>query len=136
MAFTAYTGDLTIDLQYIRFFTGDTQENTSPAQGGPRPDKRNYSDEEINSVLTIEGHKVATVASLFETLASEWSAWALVDQEDRIEIDATKVFDAFMKRASEWRGKPDGAGTGATSLVAGVIGLDLQQTATEADFPS
>jgi len=134
MAFT-YDDTLLTDLGYVRFKIGDTQENTDNTQGGPRPDKRNFSDSEANAIITDEGHKVAAIAGLFEVLANEWSAWALSEKEGDVNIDSKEVADMYVKRASFWRSKPNGSqADDPNSLVTGVVRLDYQQTATDQDF--
>lgn len=134
MTFAAYDPNLATDLSYVRFKIGDTQENTGPEQGGPRPDKRNFSDEEITAIITDEGHKVAAIAGLFEVLANEWSAWALSEKEGEVSIDAKAIADMYAKRAAFWRKKPNGSqADDPDTIIPGVVGLDLQQTDTVND---
>lgn len=104
MTFT-YVGDLSTNLDKIRFYAGDTQSNA-----GPRPDKRNFTDEEIAALLTIESSEVnATIASLFETLASEWTSYALSESADKVSYNARNVAENYFNLSQEWRSKPGGA---------------------------
>ncbi|GIK36563.1 MAG: hypothetical protein BroJett011_03960 [Chloroflexota bacterium] len=104
MAFT-YDETLATDRDKVRFRTGDTQQTA-----GPRPDKRNFSDAEIAAVLDDEDDRVnGAIASIFETLASEWTAWALVDKEGEAQIDAKEVAKGYREQAKIWRAKPGGS---------------------------
>lgn len=118
----AFTYDLTTDQGKVRFNLGDTVPDA-----GPRPDKRNFSDEEIDHLLSEEGSVVvAATAFGFEILTSEWRAFALKDKEDESEFDAKGLADGYAKQADDWRAKP-GGGTSSKALQAGVIGLDVQE---------
>jgi hypothetical protein len=104
MTFT-YTDALTTDRDKIRLRTGDTQENV-----GPRPNKSNYSDEEITFILSEESAAVnGAIAHTFEILANEWAAWAIQEREGEVSMDAKEVADNFRKQAAYWRSKPGGA---------------------------
>lgn len=118
----AFTYDLTTDRGIVRLGLGDTVENA-----GPRPDKRNYSDAEIDYFIATEtaGNTAATALG-FETLASEWGAYAITEREGEVGFDAKTVSDQYFKLAQYWRSKPDG-GTGGGSLQAGVIALDFME---------
>lgn len=123
MAFT-YSDALSTDRDNIRFRVGDTQENK-----GPRPDKRNFSDAEIASVLSDESTATATVAALFEVLASEWSSFALSEKNDEIWLDAKTTADEYRKRAAEWRSKPGGSSTAQRS--GGLIAITRKDAWTD-----
>lgn len=56
----------------IRLLVGDTKE-----AAGPRPDSSNFSDEEIDIFLDMEGdHAMRAAAAILETLAAEWGAYS------------------------------------------------------------
>jgi hypothetical protein len=118
----AFTYDLTTDRGVIRLNLGDTVENA-----GPRPDKRNFSDSEIDYLIATEtaGNTAATALG-FETLASEWGAYTIQEREGEVSFDAKEVSDKFLSLANYWRGKPDG-GTGGKSLTGGVLTLDFME---------
>lgn len=118
----AFTYDLTTDRGVVRFNLGDTIENE-----GPRPSKRNFSDAEIDYLIATEtaGNTAATALG-FETLASEWGAYAIQEREGEVSFDAKEVIDKYFKLANYWRNKPDG-GTGGNSLQAGVLVLDFME---------
>lgn len=118
----AFTYDLTTDRGIIRFNLSDTVENA-----GPRPDKRNYSDAEIDYLIATETAGTTAATALgFETLASEWGAYTISEREGEVSFDAKEVSDQYFDLAKYWRGKP-GGGTGGGSLVAGVLTLDFME---------
>lgn len=116
----AFTYDLTTNRGKVRFNLGDTVENQ-----GPRPDKRNFTDAEIDYLIDTEtdGNTAATAYG-FEILASEWASYALAEREGETNFDAKEVSDQYIDIAQEWRNKPDG-GTGGGSISAGVLTLDF-----------
>ncbi len=118
----AFTYDLTTNAGKVRFNVGDTVENS-----GPRPDKRNFSDAEIDYLIATETAGNTAAAALgFETLSSEWAAYALAERTGEGSFDAKEVSELYLKIAYEQRSKPDG-GTGGRSLQAGVITLDFME---------
>ena len=118
----AFTYDLTTDNGIVRFSLGDTEENK-----GPRPDKRNFSDAEIDYLIATEtAGTIAATALGFETLASEWGAYTVSEREGETNFDAKEVSDQFFDLATYWRSKP-GGGTGGGSLVGGVVTLDFME---------
>ena len=111
MTFT-YTPDFTTDRDNIRLHIGDTQSGK-----GPRPDKRNFSDEEIAAILSDEdGRRNGAIAGLFEILTAEWRAYALSEKKDDVDFDAKGVADGYAKEAERWRKKPGGSPEAAASL--------------------
>jgi hypothetical protein len=65
----AFTYDITTDVGKVRFQIGDRVENT-----GVRPDGTNFSDEEIEMMLTeLNDNILATSARLLSTLSAEWA---------------------------------------------------------------
>lgn len=123
----AFTYDLTTNRGIVRFNIGDTQENQ-----GPRPDKRNFSDAEIDYLLSSEsaGTTTAATAAAFEVLANEWAAYALSETEGEVRFDAKEVSDRYSDLADDWRHKPDG-GTGTDTIQGGVIELDINTKADD-----
>jgi hypothetical protein len=118
----AFTYDLTTDRGVIRLNLGDTVENA-----GPRPDKRNFSDAEIDYLLATETAGTTAATALgFEILASEWGAYTIGEREGEVSFDAKEVSDQYFGLADYWRSKPDG-GTGGKSLTGGVLTLDFME---------
>lgn len=104
MAFT-YSDALSYDRDKVRFHIGDTQEDA-----GPRPDKRNFSDNEIAFALDTEDDRInGTVAYLLEILANEWTAYAIQEREGEVQMDAKEVAANYREQAAFWRTKPGGA---------------------------
>lgn len=68
MTFT-YVGTLTTDLDRIRFEIQDTVASPS----GVKPGGANFTDEEIEGVLTVAGSVSAAIGMLYKAL---WIAWA------------------------------------------------------------
>lgn len=107
-----YLPDFTLDRDYIRLHIGDTQ-----VDAGPRPDKRNYSDDEIAAVLDAEDdRRNGAVAGMFEILSAEWRSYALRERKDDVEFDAKGVADGYAKEAAKWRDKPGGSSDAEASL--------------------
>jgi hypothetical protein len=130
MAFT-FSDTLTTDHDWIRLKAGDTIENY-----GPRPftgSNRNFSDALIAAILSDEGHKVATVAALFEILAAEWGANKMSEREGEASRDAKEVADYYLSLANEWRAKENGGGGSLNSISGGVVDLDI--AARGDDYP-
>lgn len=117
----SYLGDLLTDLDVVRFNVGDTVN-----LAGPRPDKRNFSDAEVNAIINIEGHTTAATARLFEVLAAEWGSYAVSEREGEVAFDGKAVIDKYTDLANEWRKKPNG-GDSSRILQAGVITLDFME---------
>ena len=104
MAFS-YSDVLTVDRDKVRFRIGDTQLNA-----GPRPDGRNFSDLELDFILSEEDSRVnGAIAHSFEILENEWSQYALSEKLQDVSFDAREVADNYAKRAAKWRKKPGGA---------------------------
>jgi len=96
MAFT-YTGELTTDKDRVRFYIQDTIEN-----GGPKPSDGNFTDSEIDGLLTVEGSWQKAVAAGFETLASAWRRYPNF-RADGLTLSRTDIADGYTKQALEWR---------------------------------
>ena len=62
-----YKGDLSTDLDRVRFYLGDTDDVTFV---GPKPDGSFFGDDELNGLITLEGSWQRAVAAGFETLAA------------------------------------------------------------------
>jgi hypothetical protein len=116
MAFT-YAETLLTDRDKIRLRIGDTQ-----TAAGPRPDKRNFSDAEIAFVLTEETAVNASIAHLFEILASEWTSYSISEKDADVSFDAKGLAETYHRRALEWRAKP--GGTAVVQQAGGWVTLD------------
>ncbi len=112
MTFT-YSDALTTDRDKIRLRTKDTQANE-----GPRPDNRNFSDEEITFILTEESTVTASIAHTFEILTSEWTPFSMSQKDGAASFNARKLADDYRELALEWRNKPGGS---ADALLSGSL---------------
>ncbi len=110
-----YNDALTEDRDKVRLDIGDTQENT-----GPRPDKRNFSDEEIAFLLTDEGSVVGAIGHAFEILAAEWESYSIQEREGEISYDAKQKAQDYDKRAEKFPHKSGG--------LSSLFGLNYRST--------
>lgn len=111
MTFT-YAGTLTTDLDKIRFKIQDTVENS-----GVKPNGGNFSDEEINGLLDVEGNVNRTVAALYEALATVWANYVDTKIGPRDE-KLSQIADRYVKIAKQWR---DDYGYGTQTLTTGFV---------------
>lgn len=115
MAFT-YLGTLANDRDKIRFYLRDTTEGA-----GPLPADANFSDAEIDGLITAEGSWQKAVAAGFETLAASWRRYPSF-QADGLRLDRTAIADGYAAQAASWRrryGASGGAGSRAVTRVDG-----------------
>lgn len=108
----SFTYSLATDRGKIRLNLGDTVQNK-----GPRPDKRNFSDDEIDYFVSSESDNVeAATARGFETLASEWTSYSLSEREGDVSFDAKGMANLYKARAGEWWGKSGRSTTNAPTF--------------------
>lgn len=115
MAFT-YIGDLSTDIDKVRFYIQDTVSGS-----GPKPGDGNFTDAEITGLVDVEGSWQRAVAAGFETLSSSWRRYPNF-QADGLRVDRTAIADGYAKQAATWRkkyGRTGGAGSRATTRVDG-----------------
>lgn len=117
MGFT-YIGDLSTDLDEIRFEIGDTVEDA-----GVKPGNSNYSDEEINGILAIEETVGATVARLYGNLASLWGKYVDSKIGPRDE-KLSQVAASYRALAKQWRDDYPAASAG---IAVGYLDFDVDQ---------
>lgn len=96
MTFT-YVGDLSTDLDKIRFNVQDTVESS-----GPKPGDGNFTDEEIAGAITQAGDWERAVAVLFEALAAVWTRHADIRVGPR-QQSFSQVAGGFRKQAEKWK---------------------------------
>lgn len=90
-----------------RFSIGDTVIGS-----GPRPDNRNFSDDEIDRAIEVEGgYWQRAVAALYEILSTEWASRVDVSAGDQSYGRATPTV-RFAELAREWRQRWGYLGTG------------------------
>jgi hypothetical protein len=100
-----YRGDLSTDLDKVRFYIGDTSD-TATGGTGVKPDGSNYTDEEINGVIATEGSYQAAVSSMAYTLAFAFASKSNL----RVELYSesfSDIADRYQKLGDEWQEKAD-----------------------------
>lgn len=107
-----YTGDLLTDLDRVRFNIGDTVEDA-----GPKPEDGNFTDAEINGLVTIEGSWQRAVAAAFETLASLWARHTNFTAEG-MSASQSDIAKQYAASAIEWRNRYGFSGTGGAGSIA------------------
>ena len=97
MAFT-YLGTLATDLDLTRFNLNDTVEDA-----GPRPADANYTDAELNGLITVEGSWQRAVAAGFERLAAEWTRFPSFKETQGLSLNRSDIAKGFAATAATWR---------------------------------
>ena len=125
MTFT-YSPNLETLVSEIRFNTGDSEENA-----GPRPNEKNFSDEELVALLAKYDDDVARVTCIiFDTLATEWSKFAISYTIGPRKEELHRISARYEAKSREWAVT---AGIASTTFVAGfkraVYGADSEHTA-------
>lgn len=111
MAFT-YSDALTLDLDLVRFYLGDTVSGS-----GPKPGDGNFSDEEIAGLVTIEGTWQRATAAAFETLAGLWARHVNFSA-DGTQVSQSDIAKQYRESALIWRGRYGTAATGSSGSSA------------------
>ena len=97
MAFT-YLGTLGTNLDRVRFNINDTVEDS-----GPRPADANYTDAELNGLITVEGSWQRAVAGGFERLAAEWMRFPSFKETNGLSLNRSDIAKGFLDIAGTWR---------------------------------
>ncbi len=108
MAFT-YAGDLSSDREKVRFYLQDAVSGS-----GPKPADANFTDEELDGLITAEGSWQRAVAAGFETLAAAWRRYPTF-KADGLSLNRSDIAKGYSTQAKEWRRKYGGSGGGAGS---------------------
>lgn len=97
---------ITEDIGKLRFEIGDTVESN-----GPRPDNRNFSNEELQHVLDEEETTGRAAARLCEILVKEWSKRAGTERlgPRGYARNQAKAFAAEAERLRRLYGYPEAA---------------------------
>jgi len=96
MAFT-YAGDLSTDRDKVRFYLQDTILDS-----GPLPGDVNFTDGEIDGLLTAEGSWQRAVAAGFETLAAAWKRFPTF-KADGLTLNRSDIASGYAEQALYWR---------------------------------
>jgi len=98
MAFT-YAGDLSTDLDKVRFHLQDTVENS-----GPKPGDGNFTDAELNGLITEQGTWERATAVALDVLETAWATYADLKVGPRSE-SLSQIADRYARKAQAWREK-------------------------------
>lgn len=120
MTFT-YTGTLATDLDFIRFKIGDRTASSGPLPGTGTA--TNFTDEEINGLLSEEGTKERTVAALYEMLGAAWARYVDSKIGPRDE-KLSQVSARYFALAKQWR---DDYGSSGSDLFVGYLNEGLNE---------
>lgn len=114
MAFT-YSDDLSSDRAKVRFHLQDVTESS-----GPRPGGGNFSDAEVDGLITLGGSWERAVSSGLDALAVAWAKYADLTEGPHRE-SLSQIGATYRKQASEWRAI---YGIAVPARVAGIIKID------------
>lgn len=110
MAFT-YDDSLSTDRAKVRFYLQDTVSGS-----GPKPSSGNFTDNEVDGLVTAEGKWQRAVAAGLETLAASWRRYADITVGPRKE-SLSQIAEGYASDAEEWRDRHGYSGTGTTGAV-------------------
>lgn len=96
MSFT-YTDKLSDSRSKVRFYLQDTVVNE-----GPKPGDENFSDEEIDGLIAVEGDWQRAVAAGFEILASAWARYPNFSA-DGLQVNRSDISRSYANQAAAWR---------------------------------
>jgi len=129
MAFT-YLGTLATNRDKVRFYTGDT---SNAPDAGIKPGGHNFSDGEIDGLVTTEGTWQRAVTAVFEALAALF-AQEVDEKNEKISIMYSQKAARYQSLAEKWRsdyGRSEGGGTVTTSAVTRIDGYSSDIPADE-----
>ena len=95
----SYDSELTTDRDRVRFYLQDTADGD-----GPKPADANFSDAELDGLITLEGSWQKAVAAGFETLAAAWRKYPDYKADD-VSISSSDIADGYAEDAKEWRSR-------------------------------
>ena len=95
MALT-YVGDLSTNLDKVRFHLGDTT-----ASSGPLPSGGNFTDSELNGLLSSTGTVNKAVSAAMGAIAARWNGYANITVGPRRE-EYAQIAEAWERRQAAW----------------------------------
>lgn len=102
----SYGDSLTTDADKVRFYINDTEH-----EAGPLPADGNFTDDEINGLITVEGSWQRAVAACFERLANAWAKHVNFSA-DGVSVSQSSTAAHYRDQAAKWRRE---AGSGSVS---------------------
>ena len=112
-----YIGDLSTDRDKVRFYLQDTVEGS-----GPKPSEGNFTDAEVDGLISLEGSWQRAVAAGLEALAVAWARYADLTVGPRNE-KLSQVAKRYQEQADVWRERY-GSATMRRVYVAGQVRVD------------
>jgi hypothetical protein len=112
MTFT-YLGTLVSDRDKVRFYLQDTTNGA-----GPKPSDANFTDAEIDGLITAEGSWQRAVAGGFEALEAAWRRYPNFST-DGLSVSRSDIADGYAAKAKTWRTDYGTSATTAASTRAG-----------------
>lgn len=121
MTFT-YIGDLSTDLDEVRFTIGDTiaSSGVKPGTGTAT----NFTDEEINGLLTREGSVTRTIGKIYQVLAATWTRFVDSKIGPRDE-KLSKIAEGWRK---QWQDHVAENGSSGSDIVLGYFNEGLDES--------
>lgn len=118
-----YVGDLSTDLDKVRFHIDDTVENS-----GVKPGGGNYQDAEINALLTANSNDIdRTITMLFQQLAASWARYVDTQVGDRRE-SLSQVAKQYRNLAQKWQSGELSTGENAVYFSEISLGIDEESS--------
>ena len=111
MTFT-YSAAVDTDLAKVRMAIGDTSATTD---AGVKPDGTNFSDEELNALITAGGSWQRGVVAALTVLANAYAAKARSVRESDYAEDLKAISGELRAQAQEWMKNIPGAWKGLIS---------------------
>jgi hypothetical protein len=100
-----YVGDLSTDLDKVRFHLNDKTHDDGPLPGGS-----NFTDAELNGLITEQGTWQRAVATGFDALETAWANYADKSVGPRSE-SMSQIAERYAKKRDEWVKRHGLAGT-------------------------
>lgn len=110
-----YDDTLSNDRDRVRFAIQDTA-----IDAGPKPGGGNFTDNEIDGLVTLEGEWQRAVAAAFEALAAIWTQYADLSEGPHRE-SLSQIARRHSENAALWRAR---SGSATPARVAGIIKKD------------
>jgi len=92
-----YLGTLATDRDKVRFHLGDTV-----TAAGPLPADANFTDAEIDGLVTAEGSWERAVAAGFERLAAEWTRYPSFRETNGLSLNRSDIAKGYREQADQW----------------------------------
>ena len=96
MAFT-YVGDLSTDRDKVRFWVQDTADGS-----GPKPSDANFTDAEIDGLVSTYGSWQRAVYAALTVLATSWRRFPNFRTESGFSLNRSDIADGYQKMALDW----------------------------------